>query len=129
MLQNSLVGCRILLGLVFCVFGLNGFLELFPMQEGLSPKALSFMVMMKNCYLFSLVKGIEVVAGVLLGLNQFVPLAVVLLAPIVLNIFLFHFFLQPSELFIAVAVLFLEIVVAFCHLSSFKSLFTRASVK
>lgn len=83
---------RILLGLMFVVFGLNGFLQFLP-QPPLPEPAMQFLgSLIQSGYLFTLVKALEVIAGLMLLTNFQVPLAQLLLAPIVVNIFLFHFF-------------------------------------
>jgi uncharacterized membrane protein YphA (DoxX/SURF4 family) len=112
------VAARIVLGLCFFVFGLDGFLHFIPppdvsaMPEG----AVSFSVAMMNTgYLVQLVKGTEVVAGVLLLANRFVPLALVILAPVIVNIVLFHAFLSPDGSLIALVVVALELFLAWSH--------------
>lgn len=81
---------RLLLGLVFTVFGLNGFLQFLPMPP-MPEAAGAFMgAMAATGYMFPLIKGVEVVAGLMLLANRFVPLALLFLAPIVVNIFFFH---------------------------------------
>ena len=114
---------RILMGLVFLVFGLAGFF-ITPPKTGIPEGAMAFgNAMMKTGYLFQLVKGTEVVVGVLLLVNRFVPLALVLIAPNVVNIFLFHAFLEPSGLPVAVIILTLEIYLAWAYRNSYRSLF------
>ncbi|MFT3773431.1 MAG: DoxX family protein [Minicystis sp.] len=88
---------RILMGLIFFVFGLNGFLQFLP-QPPLTGKALEFiMALVGTGYLFVVVKAVEVVVGALLLANRYVPLALALIAPIVVNIFLFHTVLTPPN--------------------------------
>jgi hypothetical protein len=113
------------MGLAFFVFGLNGFLNFIPQPKGPMPEgAVAFATaMMKTGYLFQLVKGTEVVVGVLRLANRFVPLALVLIAPNIVNIFLFHAFLEPSGLPIAVIILALEVYLAWAYRNSYRSLF------
>lgn len=116
---------RILLGLVFFVFGLGGLLNWFPPPppESLPPKLVAFDAAMRSSgYLFELVKGTEAAMGVLLLLNRFVPLALVVLAPIILNIVLVHLLLAPSGLPIAIIVLALEVYLAWVHRRAFAPL-------
>src|ERR1700681_3476001 len=100
---------RILLGLIFFVFGLNGFLQFIP-QPPMPEKAGMFMgALAATGYMFPLIKSVEVIAGALLLANRFVPLALALLAPNVVNILLFHAVLAPGGLVIAIMVLGLEV--------------------
>jgi uncharacterized membrane protein YphA (DoxX/SURF4 family) len=71
---------RLLLGGIFFVFGLNGFLGFLP-QPPLSDAGGAFLgALAATGYMFPLIKGTEVVAGLLLLGNRFVPLAITLLA-------------------------------------------------
>jgi uncharacterized membrane protein YphA (DoxX/SURF4 family) len=114
---------RVLLGLVFFVFGLNGFLNFIPpppadtIPAGAADLAGA---MMKSGYLFQLIKGTEVAAGLLLLSNRFVPLALTMLAPVIVNILAFHAFLAPSGLAIPFVVLALELYLAWSYRSVFR---------
>ncbi|NOK17279.1 DoxX family protein [Corallococcus carmarthensis] len=109
---------RVFMGLVFFVFGLNGFLEFIPTPKDLNPAdpAVAFgMAMKATGFLFWLVKGTETVAGLLLLSNRFVPLALALIAPVIVNIFLTHAFLAPSGLGLAVVLLAAELFLAWSY--------------
>ncbi len=108
---------RVLLGLIFFVFGLNGFLHFIPNPTEVMPdKATGFLTgMMGTGYLFQLVKGTEVIAGAMLLSNRFVPLALALLAPVVVNIVAFHTLLVPSGAGFAIFVLALQIFLAWSY--------------
>ncbi|HEX4022205.1 MAG TPA: hypothetical protein VHX63_13760 [Acidobacteriaceae bacterium] len=88
---------RILLGLIFFVFGLNGFLQFIPAPPipGLAGTFIG--VLMQSHFIF-FVAGTQVIAGALLLVNRFVPLALALLAPMIANILVFHLTMQPSGL-------------------------------
>eukprot|EP01047_Picozoa_sp_COSAG01_P021929 COSAG01_NODE_1288_length_10887_cov_324.284761_4_plen_128_part_00 len=124
-IKNIKIASRLLLGLIFFVFGSNGFLEFFPVVDGLNPKALSFITSLQNVYLFKLIKSLEIICGILLLSGQFIPLALTCLAPIILNILLFHIFLEPGEILIASAITLLEIILILCHFENFKNLLSR----
>ena len=117
-MQSKLVlGARILLGLIFFVFGLNFFFHFIPqppMPEaaGAFAGAMFAGAMFATGYLFILVKVVEVSCGVLLLANRFVPLALALLAPIVVNIVMFHAFLAPAGIVLPLVVLALEVFLA-----------------
>jgi hypothetical protein len=116
---------RILLGLVFFVFGLDGFLHFIPQPtEPPSEPALSFAVgLLKSGYMFPLIKGTEVVVGALLLANRYVALALVVIAPVIVNIFAFHAFLAPSGIVIAGALVVLAGYLAWVHRSAYRPLF------
>ena len=112
------VGSRVLLGLIFFVFGLNGFFNFLP-QPPLPEAGLKFiMALVETGYMMKLVKTIEVIAGLLLLANIFVPLSLLLLAPIVVNIFLFHAILAPA-LGLPLFILILGIIVAWDRRKAF----------
>lgn len=115
---------RVLLGLVFFVSGLDGFLHVLPQPtEPPSEGAMALAIaLMKSGYMFPLIKGTEVVAGTLLLANRFVPLALVVIAPVIVNIFAFHAFLAPSGLVIASVLVALEVALAWIHRSAYRPL-------
>lgn len=115
---------RLLMGLVFFVFGLGALLNWFPPPppESLPPKLVAFDAMMRGSYLFGLVKGTETAVGALLLLNRFVPLALVILAPILLNIALVHATMMPAGLPLVIVLLALELFLAWVHRRAFAAL-------
>lgn len=115
---------RVLLGLVFLVFGLNGFFHFIPQPKDAMPQgAMDFFgALMKTNYMIPLIFTTQTIGGALLLVNRFVPLALALLAPVVVNIILFHFFLAPSGLPIAAVVLALELFLAWSHRAAFRSM-------
>jgi len=115
---------RYLLGTTFFVFGLNGFLNFIPPPaEGIPAAAAAFGgALAQTGYMFPLIKGTEVLAGALLLANRWVSLALVLLAPIVVNIIAFHAFLAPG-LGIPLVLLVLGSFLAWTRRATFVSLF------
>jgi hypothetical protein len=114
----AVTSTRVVLGLVFFVFGLNGFLHFLP-QPPLPAAAGAFMGGLAGAgYMFPLIKGTEVLAGALLLSNRFVPLALTLLAPVVVNIVLFHVVLAPPNPVTAI-VLLGEVFLAWSYRSAF----------
>ncbi len=117
---------RILLGLVFGVMPWLAILHKAPAQP-MPPEALAFVgALMKSGYMMPLVWGTEIVAGVLILVGVFVPFALVLLAPVLVNIMLFHAFLAPSGNLLAIVLCLLALIVAWQHRRAFDSLFTSA---
>jgi uncharacterized membrane protein YphA (DoxX/SURF4 family) len=113
---------RLVLGLIFFVFGLNGFLNFIP-QPPHEGQALAFLVGLgQSGYFFPLLKGTEVLLGLALLANRWVPLALTVLAPITVNILAFHLFLEPQGLEIALLVLGLNVGLARYYRAAYRSL-------
>jgi uncharacterized membrane protein YphA (DoxX/SURF4 family) len=116
---------RVVLGLIFAVFGVIGLFELGPQPE-MSEEAGAFMgAIMDTGYLWPVIKVSEIVCGVLLIAGMFVPLALVVLAPIALNILLFHVFLAPDGSVIGIVILVLGLYIAHQHRESFGGVLRR----
>src|SRR5258706_5810920 len=121
---------RYLAGVIFLVFGLNGFLNFIPLPppEGIAGQ---FMGALYASHYLWVIFGFQLVAGVLLLVNRYVPLAVAMLAPVIVNILSFHALMAPSglplALFVAVlwAVIFVDVRRAFAGL--FQSRVERSS--
>ena len=117
-------GARIVLGLLFVVAGLNGLLHFLPepSPDSMPAGALALTVAFaKSGYLLPLVGTTQATVGVLLLANRFVPLALTILAPVVVNIVLFHVFLAPQGLPIAIVVLALTVYLAVVHRTAFQA--------
>jgi hypothetical protein len=100
--------CRIVFGLNFLVNGLNPFLHFYALPQP-APQAGAFAgALMATGYLFTFVKAVEIAVGALLIANRLVPLALVLIAPISVNIFLFNALLDPAAAPIGALVLALN---------------------
>jgi len=111
---------RYSLGGGFLLFGLNGFLQFLPTPPPPPPAALNFVsALFATGYMIPLIKGTEVIAGLLLLGNRFVPLALALLAPVVVNILAYHLFLAPAGLIVPLALLAAELVLAWSYRDAF----------
>jgi uncharacterized membrane protein YphA (DoxX/SURF4 family) len=115
MKSKLVIAARVLLGLVFFVFGLNFFLHFIPTPPMSGPPGNFAAAMIATGYLFVLVKVTEVACGVLLLVGRYVPLALALLAPVVVNIIAFHAFLAPAGLVLPLVVLVLEVFLAWSY--------------
>ena len=117
---------RFLAGAIFLVFGLNGFLHFIPLPPP-AGVAGQFMGALFISHYLTLVFGLQVIAAALLLANRFVPLALAILAPVIVNILVFHALMAPSglplALFVAVlwAVIFVDVRPAFAGLFQSRS--------
>jgi hypothetical protein len=106
---------RYVLGAGFTVFGLNGFLHFLP-QPPAPAAAMSFAgALFATGYMFPLIKGTEVIAGLLLLSNRYAALALALLAPLLVNIIAFHAFLAPAGLPLPIVLLAAELYLAWSY--------------
>jgi uncharacterized membrane protein YphA (DoxX/SURF4 family) len=121
---------RILMGLAFTVFGLNAFLNFIPQPTTPFPeKAAAFVdALMNSGYMMQLIGGTQLVVGVLLLLNRFVPLALVLIAPFLVNALAFHLFLEPSGLGMTMVFVVFELYLAWIYRAAWRPLFTARAV-
>jgi putative oxidoreductase len=94
---------RFLLALIFLVFGLSGFLHFIPMPPPTGVVGQFMGAMFVTKYLV-FVFAIQLIGGVLLLINRFVPLGLTLLAPVIVNILLFHSLMALSGLGLALFV-------------------------
>src|ERR1700737_4133463 len=112
---------RFLLGLIFLVFGLNGFLHFIPSSLPSGTPGQFIGALFVSNYLV-VVFLLQLISAVLLLVNRYVPLALTLLAPIIVNILLFHILMAPSGLALAIVVTMLWIVVFLSVRSAFGGL-------
>lgn len=115
---------RLLLGLIFLVFGLNFF---FPFIKASPPVGIAGAFvggLFQSGYFFKLLKVIEVLSGLLLLTGWFTPLILVALFPISLNILLFHAFLEPEGISLAGLIIVLHLFLAWSYRNYYKPLFT-----
>jgi uncharacterized membrane protein YphA (DoxX/SURF4 family) len=116
---------RILLGLIFFVFGLNGFLQFLsmgPMPAGLAGQYIT--VMMQSHY-FYFVAAFQVAGGALLLIGRYIPLALTLLGPVIVNILLYHLLMNLKGMPLAIIVTILWGIVFYRNRQYFSGLFTQ----
>ena len=112
MLKVLPIALRIILGSIFLFYGLDAFFHFIPTQTVSEPAGKFITALIDSGYLWTLTKVGETVGGLMLLADLYVPLTLVLIAPIVINIFCFHLFLNPSEGAIGIYPVGVTIVVA-----------------
>ena len=126
--RNGALIARVLLALIFIIFGLNFFLHFItaPPPEGNSGAFVGGLF--QSHYFFPFLKGLEIILGLLLLFGMFVPLVLVVLMPISLNILLFHGFLLPSGIGIGIAIIALHLFLAWSYRGYYKELFISRAI-
>ncbi len=115
---------RYLLGLIFLIFGANGFLHFIPMPP---PPGVAgqYMGALFVSHVLVVIFLLQLLGGILLLVGRYVPLALVLLGPVIVNIVLFHAFMAPSGLPLATVVVILWLVTAWSVRESFAGIFAK----
>lgn len=116
---------RSLLGLIYLFFGLNFFFHFLPTPPPpAQPGAAESFVggLFQAGYFFPMVKGLEVLLGGFLLLNFFTPLSLVILAPISLNILLFHAFLAPDNVALSIVIIVLHIFLFWAYRKNYQGI-------
>ncbi len=115
---------RVLLGLMFTVFGLNGFLHFLHMSgEGMPPLALQYMGAIAQSHMIQAAFAVQLITGLMLLAGIFVPLALVLLGPVLANILLFHATMAPKGIVNGFVAFVLWLIVFWSVRDSFAPLF------
>jgi uncharacterized membrane protein YphA (DoxX/SURF4 family) len=111
---------RTLLGLMLLVFGLNGFLNFMPQPKDMPPEIMNVVSGLMAAGYMKVVSLAELIAGVLLLVNRFVPLALALFAPIVVGIITFHVAMAPATIGPGIVVLVMELGLAWAYRGAFR---------
>jgi putative oxidoreductase len=114
---------RLLLALIFVTFGLNGFIHFLP--DGPAPTGLAgqFMGALMAPHYLAFVFAIQLVCGILFLINRFVPFALTAIAPVIVNILLFHALMNPSGILPGAVAAILWFIVAYRARFAFAGLF------
>jgi uncharacterized membrane protein YphA (DoxX/SURF4 family) len=113
---------RYLLGLMFTVFGLNGFLHFIPQPPPANPLAVQFLVSVSTSHFSAFFFAVQVVGGVLLLSGFFVPLALTLLAAELYNILAFHLTMSPETIAPGLVASVLWLLIFFQYRESFQGI-------
>lgn len=118
---------RSLLGLMFVVFGLNGFLHFIPQPPPPTGFAGQFLGALVGSHYMVPVFAIQVFAGVLFLVNRYVVLALTIIAPVIVNILLFHITMNPGGIAPGLVATVLWFIIAFHFRDAFKGLLRQTT--
>jgi putative oxidoreductase len=123
-MKTTSIIARYLLGLIFMVFGLNGFLHFIHQPPPPDPVAIQFLVAVSTSHFAAFFFAMQVLGGLLLLSGYFVPLALTVLAAELYNILAFHMTMAPASVAPALVACILWILVFLQYRESFKGIFT-----
>jgi putative oxidoreductase len=125
--MNAKTIARIILGLAYTVFGLNFFFHFLPMPPSTDAMGKITGAIYGTGYMFQFIKLTEIICGLLLLANLFVPLALVMLAPITINIVLMHGFLDPAGIGAALVIVVMHVFLGLKYLNYYKPMLAAKS--
>lgn len=125
-MKTATIILRVLLGLIYLIFGLDYFLHFIPYQPTHTGAAAALKNgLMATGYIYPLMKWIQIVGGISLIINRYAPFAAVVLFPISLNVFLFHTVLAPSGWLMGVLLLFPNLFLGYAYRKYYSGMFVR----
>lgn len=113
----------VIYGLFLLIFGLNGFLNFFPLPEMTEEAGKFAGSLAQTGYIFPIVGALQIIVGILLIVNKFSPLTLIVIFPIMLNAFLLHLFLDPAGMAGSLVAIILNVFLFIAHRESYKNLF------
>jgi putative oxidoreductase len=121
-MKIALIIVRVLLGLLFLFSSITYFLKLFTPPEITGALKIFNDGLEASVYLIPTVKIVELICGIAFLSGRFVPLATVLISPIIVNIFMIHTFLAPEGMPVAIFVVLANVFIVYNHRESYKPL-------
>ena len=119
------LGARAILGLIFFIFGLNGFFNFIP-QPPMEGAAAAYMgALGATGYFFPVLKLTETLGGLMVLSGKYTAFGVILLAPIIVQITLFHLFLAPSGLGMAAVLVLSESLLVWAYFENYRGIFAQ----
>src|SRR5207247_1672476 len=122
-MKYAIIIARVLLGLVFAVFGSNAFLHFIPMPPMQGQAGAFIGALVSSGYIY-VIAGLQVIGGLCLLIGaRFIPLGLTLLGPVIVNIMLYHIFLDPPGLPMAVIISILALFLLWVYRYRFPAIF------
>lgn len=120
---------RVLLGLIYLVFGMDYFLHFIPYQPNHTGKAAAFKAALLGVgYFYPMIKSIQIIGGISLLVNRYAPFFAVVLFPIRVNVLLFHTFLVPSGWLMGVLLIVPNLFLGYAYRECYNGMFVRKPV-
>ncbi|MBS1917448.1 MAG: DoxX family membrane protein [Bacteroidetes bacterium] len=128
-MKKSTLICRMLLGFIYLVFGLDYFLHFIPYQPNHTGKVAAFKAgLMGVGYFYPMIKSIQIAGGISLLTNLYAPFFAVVLFPISLNVFLYHTILVPSGWLMGVLLIVPNLFLGYAYRKYYNGMFVKKPV-
>ena len=127
-MKIAVLVARVLLGLVFVVFGANGLHPFLPTPPPPGGVAGQYIMALMQSHLFVVPAAVQFIGGLLLLVNRYVPLGLTILGPVIVNILCFHIFMERTGLPLAFVVAVLWFVLFYYYRRSFAGIFEARPV-
>lgn len=117
---------RYILGILFTVFGLNGFLHFIP-SGTMPPLAMQYVTVLATSHYTVPIFAVQVACGILFLVNRFIPLALALIGPVIANILIFHVLMLPAGIGGGLIVTICWFILFLKHRQAFSGIFQARS--
>ena len=117
---------RYILGILFTVFGLNGFLHFIP-SGTMPPLAMQYVTVLATSHYTVAIFAVQVACGILFLVNRYIPLALTLIGPVIANILIFHVLMQPAGIGGGLIVTICWFILFLKHRQAFSGIFQARS--
>ena len=125
-MRTTTIICRLLLGLIYLIFGLDYFFHFIPYQPNHTGIVAAFKTALKDVgYFYPMIKSIQIVGGLSLLINRYAAFSAVVVFPISVNVFLYHTILVPSGWLMGVLLIVPNIFLGFAWWKYYKGMFVR----
>jgi putative oxidoreductase len=121
-MKYAIIIVRVLLGLMFAVFGSNAFLHFIPMPPMEGDAGAFIGALIKSGFIYP-IAALQVGGGLLLLIGRLAPLGLTLLGPVIVNIVLYHIFLDKAGLAMACVIAILSLFLLWAYRSKFPAIF------
>jgi putative oxidoreductase len=128
-MKKATIVSRIILGLIYLVFGLDYFFHFIPYQPNHTGRVAAFKSGLLGVgYFYPMLKSIQIIGGISLLVNRYAPFFAVVLFPISLNVFLYHTILVPSGWFMGVILIVTNLFLGYAYRKYYRGMFVKKPV-
>lgn len=125
-MKIATIASRVILGLLYLVFGLDYFFEFIPYQPNHTGIVAAFKSALVSIgYFYPMIKSIQIIGGISLLINRYAPFFAVVVFPISVNVFLYHTLLVPSGWLMGVLLLVPNLFLGYAYRRYYTGMFVQ----